>query len=136
LYLVGRPPVKAPARAAPWWDVWLRMAITMALVIAVTAAANAMGPRWSSIPASYPAITSVVIPFTHARDGRDAALAVVRGMLLSHIAFAALFVIAAALIADHGVIVAYAVATGAALGLSGIVISCDRWLARRRPTTV
>jgi hypothetical protein len=132
LFLMGRPPVKAPARAAPWWDVWGRMLITLLLVLAVTAAANVMGPRWSSIPASYPAITSVVIPFTHARDGRDAAMAMARGMLLSHIAFAVLFVLAASLIADHGVVPAYAMATAVALTCSGLVITIDRWLARWR----
>ena len=132
LYLIGRPPVKPPARAAPWWDVWCRMLITLLLVLAVTAAANAMGPRWSSIPASYPAITSVVIPFTHARDGRDAAMAMTRGMLLSHISFAILFVLAASLIADHGVVPAYAMATATALSCSGLVITIDGWLARRR----
>lgn len=131
LAVLGRPAAPPEAFIAPWWDVWLRMAITALIVVAVTAAAGALGPKLSAVPATYPAVTSIVAPFVHARSGADAASAVMRGVLLSHISFVVLFAVVAALIETSGVAAAYACGLAASLGVSAMVIAADRRLQHR-----
>lgn len=121
---VVRPPL-------PWWDLWLRVAVTIVIILVATAAANHLGPRLSAIFASYPAISSVVTPFAHARGSADVARDVVRGILLSHISFALLFAIVAATLPALGIAISYAVATIAAVIASLIVVWGDRHLSRR-----
>lgn len=135
LFIVRRPPPETPAVATPWWDISARMAITAVIVVVVTAAAEAMGPALSAVPATYPAITSVVTPFTHARAGADAARRILRGVLLSHIAFALLFLTVAVSIEAIGVVASYAAALTVALTVSAGVFIADRRLARRARAT-
>lgn len=122
---VVRPPL-------PWWDVWLRVAVTLIIVLAVTAAADRLGPQLSAIFASYPAISSVLTPFAHARGGADAARDVVRGIILSHISFALLFAIVAATLPALGAVASYATAALAAIAASVAVMWGDHRLLRRQ----
>jgi len=126
LWLAGHPAAPPAAFVAPWWDIWLRLAITALIVLAVTAAADRLGPRLSAIPATYPAITSVITPFVHARNGEAAAAAILRGVLLSHVAFALLFLVVGATVGSLGVPLAYALATAVSLAASALVVSIDR----------
>ena len=77
--------------APPWWDLWVRMLAVAALTLAITAAAARLGPTLSGIAATYPVAISVVLTFTHAQLGRNAALAMLRGNVLSWISFASCF---------------------------------------------
>lgn len=128
LKLPADPVVRPPL---PWWDLWLRIVVTMVIVLVVTAAASHLGPRLSAIFASYPAISSVVTPFAHARGGPDVARDVVRGILLSHISFALLFAIVAATLPALGIVISYVVAAMAAVIASLIVVWADGRLPRR-----
>lgn len=131
LALVPRAPVDAALPPVPWWDIWLRMALVALIVLAITAAAELLGPSWSAVPATFPAITSVVTPFTHARAGADAARRLLRGVLLSHVSFALLFLIVAATVAPMGPVASYAVALTVALVTSAAVFAVDGRLALR-----
>lgn len=124
---VVRPPL-------PWWDLWLRIGVTMVVILVATTAASHLGPRLSAVFASYPAISSVVTPFAHARGGPDVARDVVRGIILSHIPFALLFAIVAAALPVLGVVASYAIAAVAAVIASLIVVWGDRRLSRHRRT--
>lgn len=128
----ARPLVRPPL---PWWDVWLRVAVTLVIVLAVTAAADRLGPQLSAVFASYPAISSVLTPFSHARAGADAARDVVRGIILSHISFALLFAIVAATLPTMGTVVSYAAAAVAAIVASFVVMWGDQRLFRRQPAS-
>jgi hypothetical protein len=121
----------APSVAPPWWDNWLRAAVTLIIVLAVTAIADRLGPKVSAILATYPAISSVVTPFTHARAGADAARAVARGIVLSHISFSFLFLIVATTLQPLGIAASYALAAVAASGISLVVAFGDKEIARR-----
>jgi hypothetical protein len=133
LVAAGLSIVREPAAAAlhmppPWWDIWLRMALALAIVLAVTALAEALGPRFSAIPATFPAISSVIIPFTHARGGPGAATRLVRGVILSHIAFVLMFLVVALAIEAIGAPAAYALALAAGLAASALVFGlAARW---------
>lgn len=132
LALVRRAAVEPPPPPVPWWDIWLRMVVVVLIVLAITAAANRLGPSWSAVPATFPAITSVVTPFTHARAGAEAARRILRGVLLSHVSFALLFLIVAATVARLGPVASYAIALTAALATSAAVFAADGRLALRR----
>jgi hypothetical protein len=109
----------------------LRIAATLLIVLAVTAGVGVMGPQLSAVPATFPAITSVIVPFTHARGAAAAVMHVLRGMLLSHLAFAMLLAVAAAPIPLVGIVSGHALAFAAALITSGTVIAADRSRARQ-----
>ena len=89
--LIRRPEPRGPGAAPPWWDLSVRMFSVAALTLAITAAAARLGPTLSGIVGTYPVAISVVITFTHAQLGRDAASSMLRGSVLSWISFVSCF---------------------------------------------
>ncbi len=61
------------------------------LTLAITTVAARLGPIFSGIVATYPVAITVVIAFTHRQFGRNAAVAMLRGCVLSWISFASCF---------------------------------------------
>lgn len=133
LLLLGqRAPVVRLTRV-PWWDLWLRMAASGALVALITLAAASLGPRLSGIAGTYPVISTVVVSFTHHQWGREAAVAILRGMMLSLISFASTFMVVGLLLTELGLAVTYALACLAGGVTSVSVLAIDRHLAGPRP---
>jgi len=89
--LIPRPEPGIARRAPPWWDLWVRMLAVAVLTLVITAAAARLGPMLSGVIGTYPVAITVVITFTHSRFGRNAALAMLRGSVLSWISFASCF---------------------------------------------
>ncbi len=90
----------APAERAkpPAWDLPLRGACALALVLTLTAIAGWLGPRLSGLLAPFPIIATVLATFTHAQRGSDELLRLLRGLLSGFGAFALFcFVLAVAL---------------------------------------
>ena len=116
-----------PARGAgeqpplPGWELPLRMAVTGLLIVALTAAGGAFGPAAAGILAALPTLASVLAVFTHRRFGADAAAGLLRGMLGGMVAFAA-FCAVVGLLVEHGIVLAFALATltAAAIQLAGV----------------
>ena len=114
-------PRAAAARATgaprPRWDLPARMALATALVLALTALAPRLGPRVTGMLSTFPVYASILTVFAHALEGRAAALAVLRGLLIGLFAFIGFFVVIAGAIERAGVAPAFVAALALALGV-------------------
>jgi hypothetical protein len=102
--------------APPRWDLPARMAITTALVVGLTGAAPALGPRLSGVLATFPVYAAILTVFAH-RAGAAPAVQVLRGLLLGLFSFGAFFLVLGVLIERLGVGGAFAAATATALAV-------------------
>ncbi len=121
--------------AVPRWDLPVRMALTAALVVALSAAATWLGPVVGGILAALPVLASILAVFTHERHGAVALADLLRGMVTGMAGFVAFCAVVGALVESAGLLAAF---TGAAFA----GISVQLWSAtglkfrRRRPTTL
>jgi hypothetical protein len=72
----------------PAWDLPLRAACALALVLTLTAIAGWLGPQLSGLLAPFPIIATVLARFTHAQRGHQELLRLLRGMVSGFGAFA------------------------------------------------
>jgi hypothetical protein len=115
--------IKIPANARapgplPWWDIPARMLATALLVLVIAFSADALGPTWSGIIATYPVIMTVIGTFTHAQWGGGATTVLFRAVLLSLISFVVFFVVVEASAQALGLVWAYALAVVASVATS------------------
>jgi hypothetical protein len=127
--LMRRPEPGVVREAPPWWDLWVRMLAVAALTLATTAAATRLGPVLSGIVGTYPVAITVVMTFTHAQLGRDAALAMLRGSVLSWIAFASCFLVIGLSLEALGLAAAIGLGMLAAVATAVLVLWTDRVVA-------
>jgi hypothetical protein len=97
-----------------------RLAITAALVVALTAAAGGLSAHLAGLLTPFPIITAVMACFTHARVGAAAAIELLGGLVMALTCFLAFFAVLAALLGHVG--------GPAAFGLSAVA-SLAWWLA-------
>ncbi len=133
LAAIGRPQALANLSRIPWWDLWLRMIASGSLVAMITLVADQLGPRLSGLAGTYPVISTVVVSFTHHQWGRQAALAILRGMMLSLISFVSTFIVVGLLLTELGLVATYLLACLAGALTSLVVLMFDRRLASSRP---
>lgn len=105
-----------PAR----WDTPLRMIVATAFVLALTGFASLLGPRLSGLLAPFPIYATILAVFTHPVQGAPSARRLLRGVVTGVFSFAIFFLIIAALIVPLGVVLAFSLATLAALLLHGV----------------
>jgi hypothetical protein len=107
----------------PSWDLPLRAACALALVLTLTAVAGWLGPQLSGLLAPFPIIATVLATFTHAQRGTDDLLRLLRGLLGGFGAFALFcFTLALALRSlDTGA--AFVLATALALLTQGVALT-------------
>lgn len=115
------------SRAWSWWDLPLRMLVATSVVLALTAAAPALGARLTGLLAPFPVFATILAMFAHRTDGAEAAVAVLRGLLLGLFAFSSFFIALALLLTVVGTVGAFAVACAAALLVQGATL----WRTRR-----
>jgi hypothetical protein len=127
LALLPRPRGAVRPQAPPWWDIPARMAAAAALVAGLVAGADALGPRFAGILASFPIILSVTGAFTHHRGGRDAVWRVLRGLAASLFGFVAFFLVVGLSLPSAGAAGAYALAAMTALGITAALVAAHRW---------
>jgi hypothetical protein len=99
----------------PRWELPARMALTALLIVGLTFAGDRFGPTVAGILAALPTVASVLAVFTHARHGRDALVAMLRGMLVGLGTFVSFCALIALVAEPAGVVPAFVLATGAAL---------------------
>jgi hypothetical protein len=75
------------AQASPRGDLILRLVATAALVLALTAVADQLGPRLSGLLNAFPVLTTIIAAFTHAQRGSATTVAFVRSFLRAIIGF-------------------------------------------------
>jgi len=116
-----RVPAKPPA-----WDLPLRAACAVALVLTLTAVAGWLGPQVSGLLAPFPIIATVMATFTHAQHGTEQLLRMLRGLLSGFGAFA-LFCFSLALLLRHlSTAESFLAATSLALLAQGAVVMLSR----------
>jgi len=119
------PTDSLPAR----WDIPLRMAIATVFVLLITGLAPAFGARLTGLLAPFPIFTATLAAFAHHQYGLDAAVNVLRGLLMGLFSFASFFFVLALLLEPAGILTAFTVAVLVLIGLQSISL----WLLRRRP---
>lgn len=90
LALRSLPPTAPPAqRPHPsHWDLAFRMLSAAALVLALTFSARSLGPRLGGLLTPFPVASTVLAVFAHRQGASEAAVAVLKGLLLALNAFA------------------------------------------------
>ena len=86
--MLPETPSPSSADASPRGDLILRLVATAALVLALTAVADQLGPRLSGLLNAFPVLTTIIAAFTHAQHGSGATVAFVRSFLRAIIGFA------------------------------------------------
>lgn len=119
--------------ARPAWDLPLRAVAAGALVLAVTAAADAAGPRLSGALALSPIALSVLCGFSLATEGRPATLVLLRGIVTGLPAVLCFFTIVATTLEPWGIAGAFVAATAVALALQGAVAVATVRVAAAEP---
>lgn len=117
--LMPRAHAAHEAGPPPRWDLALRVVVTAAFVVALTAGAGALGPRLSGLLAAFPVLASVLSVFIHAQDGGGAVADFLRGMLSGLAGFAAFCFVVAVTLPGAGPVAAFAPATVVALAVNG-----------------
>lgn len=120
------PSVMAVAQPSPLDNnVPLRMAITALLVGGLAAAAGLVGPLVGGLLAALPVLASVLAVFTHRRHGREALVALLRGMLVGMVGFVGFCAVVSLLIGSAGTAPAFAAAGATAVALQMLVLDLD-----------
>jgi hypothetical protein len=114
-------------RPLPAWDIPARMVVGTAIVLAITQAAELLGPQLSGVLAAVPVYVSVLAAFAHHLEGSSQALGVLRGLQIGLFGTIVFFLVVAAAIEPLGVAIAF----GAALPAVAAVQSISLWLLRR-----
>jgi uncharacterized membrane protein (GlpM family) len=100
---------------APRWELPLRMALTAAMIVGISAAAGRFGPVVAGASAALPTVASVVAVSTHKQHGADAVVELLRGMLGGMAAFVLFCAVVGLLVEPAGAAAAFILATAAAL---------------------
>jgi hypothetical protein len=119
----GRPRVKAQ----PSWDIPARMIVATAIVLTITALAEALGPRLSGLLSPFPVFSTVLAAFAHHQEGSAAATRFLRGVVIGAFAAATFFLVVTVSLHPFGISSTYVFATVAALVVNAITLS---WSSR------
>lgn len=131
LAVLPRPRLAGLPQPLPWWDIPVRMVATGALVAALMAGADALGPQLAGVFSTYPVIVTVVGTFTHHRWGRDAVWRTLRGVTASLFGFVMFFLVVGSALPSLGLPASYTLAAGSALAITTGLIALSRgWRVR------
>lgn len=125
--------VAVPPRTAPAWDLPMRAACALALVLTLTAIAGWLGPQLSGLLAPFPVIATVLATFTHAQRGSHETRRLLRWLLSGYGAFALFCFALAVSLRPLGIGAAFALATALALLTQGAILALMRRLAMPAP---
>jgi hypothetical protein len=103
----------------PYWDLPVRAACALVLVLTLTAVAGWLGPQLSGLLAPFPIIATVLATFTHAQRGTDELLRLLRGLISGFGAFALFCFTLAVTLNPLGTSAAFALASAVALLTQG-----------------
>jgi len=127
LALAAPAPEGSPAAPAPAWDIPARMVVGTGIVLAITAAAETLGPSLSGLLAALPVYVTVLAVFAHSLEGPGSAIHVVRGLQVGLFGTIVFFLVINASIERLGIAAAF----GAALVAVAAVQSVSLRLLRR-----
>lgn len=113
---------------APAWDLPVRMLSALALVFALTSAAEHLGPTLSGLLTPFPVVTAIVAGFMHAQQGTGAVLRFLRGYMLGLSSFAIFCFVLALTLPTRSLATAAAAALAAQLAAQAILLRAVRAL--------
>ena len=120
-----------PRRATARSDLPSRMIAGAAMVVFVTTAGPYFGATISGMITTIPTVAAVMALFTHAQEGPDRTVGVMRGMTHGLLGFAAFLTVVAATLVPLGVVRAFALAAVAVVAVQFIELRSA--LRARRP---
>jgi hypothetical protein len=103
----------------PAQELLLRMAAGAAIVLAVTGAAEALGPSWTGLFAAFPVMTTVLAAFSQRANGPGFVVAMLRAMVGGFYAFITYCLCVAVLLEQWGIAATFTVAVVAAVVVQG-----------------
>ena len=107
------------SRALPAYELLLRMAAGVAMVLVVTAAAEGLGTTWTGLFAAFPVMSSVLAVFSHRANGPGYAAALLRSMIGGFYAYIVFCLCVAALLDKSGTAATFSIAVVAAVATQG-----------------
>ncbi len=107
LALAVPAPAGSDAAPAPAWDIPARMVVGTGIVLAITAAAETLGPSLSGLLAALPVYVTVLAVFAHHLEGPGSAIHVVRGLQIGLFGTIVFFLVINASIERLGIAVAF-----------------------------
>ncbi len=134
LTLLALPPAQGERLSGgrlPAWDLPLRGASALALVLVLTAVAGQLGPKLSGLLAPFPVIASVLAVFTHAQHGEQDLRRIMRGFVMGLVAYALFCFVLAVTLGSLGIAASFLLATVAALATQTVALTVT-W-RRREP---
>ena len=124
LLLAPKPEREPPSPPTPpRWDLPMRAAAALVLVLALTALAGWLGPRLSGLLTPFPIIATVLATFTHVQQGPDSVRRMLRWLLAGYGAYALFCFVLAETLVPLGTLPAFALAAAVALIVQGLVIA-------------
>jgi len=118
-------PVAPPA--LPAWDIPARMIVATVFVVFLTGLAARLGPALTGLLAPFPLYAAILTVFGHHLAGSEAAVKVLRGLLLGLFAFAGFFLVLALTLGRLGMAAAF----GAAITIGLAIQATSLWILRR-----
>ncbi len=119
------------ARNNSRWRLLTQMACGGLAVFTLTELSGIIGGQWSGLLLTFPIITSILIPFTHAGDGPRAATFTLKGVTIGSFGSSAFSTVIATQLESFGLIAGYLTGFSAAFIASYAVAFADRKLTRR-----
>jgi len=118
------PPARGRALSAapPVWDLPLRMAGALLVVLAVTQLAERLGPSLSGALTPFPVALAVVLVFAHAQQGSAMAVRLLRGFLQAMWGFASFCFVLTVGMVPLGHVAAFSLAIVITLAIQGGVL--------------
>jgi hypothetical protein len=110
-----RPPV-------PGRDIPLRVSATVALIVVLTTAVDALGSLIGGILTALPVLASVLAAFTHRDHGPHAVATLLRGMMVGMAGFAGFCALVAVMVVPAGVPMAFGIATCGAVAIQAAAL--------------
>lgn len=121
-------PTTASPFQPPSWDLPLRGASALVLVLAITALSGPLGPKLSGLLTPFPVVATVLATFTHVQHGEHQLVRIMRGFTIGLVAYV-LFCFALALVLPQAAVApSFLLAVSAALLAQALMLS----LALRR----
>ena len=107
----------------PAWDLPVRAASALALVLVLTALAGHLGAHLSGLLAPFPVVASVLAVFTHILHGEEDVARILRGFVLGLVAYALFSFMLAVSLQSLGITSGFTVAIACALGTQALMLT-------------
>ena len=129
--LLPKAPPTAGRRATTLTDLPARMIAGAGMVVFVTTVGPYFGATISGMMTTIPTVAAVLALFTHAQEGPDRTIGVMRGMTHGLLGFASFLTVLAATLVPLGIVPAFALAGAAVVAVQFVELRSA--LGARRP---